>query len=222
MIAFFLAGENLPFAVALVVMVALTLLEGAASLLGAGFSSFLDSILPEMDMDLDVDAPDFESPGMVTRFLGWLRFGEVPALVVFIVFLTTFGLVGFGIQRLAYGAVGTLLPMLPAAALALVASLPLVRITAGILGRLIPKDETDAVSEDSFVGQVAYIVLGRALQGKPAQAKLKDAHGQVHYIMIEPDVSGEQFEQGQPVLVVSRQGAVFRGIHNPSDALIDS
>lgn len=221
MIEFLLSSQNMPFAIAIVVMGGLTLLEGTASLFGAGFSNFLDSILPEMDLDFDVDSPEFESPGLVTRFLGWLRMGEVPALVVLIVFLTTFGLAGFGIQSIVNNLTGKLLPALLASLLALIVSIPLVRIVAGILSKLIPKDETDAVPEASFIGKIAYIVLGRASLGKPAQAKLKDAHGQVHYIMIEPDIEGEIFEHGQAILIVSRQKSVFRGIVNPSDALID-
>ena len=95
------------------------------------------------------------------------------------------------------------------------------RICGGILGRIIPKDETESVSEESFVGRVAVITLGQAAPGKPAQARLSDQHGQAHYVMLEPDTDNAVFEQGTQVLIVSHEGAVFKAIENPSAALTD-
>ena len=91
-------------------------------------------------------------------------------------------------------------------------SLPAVRLLGGIAAKIIPKDETDAVSERSFIGRTATIVLGTARAGSPAQAKLTDKNGTVHYVMVEPDVTGGQFETGDSVLLVSQEKAVFIGI----------
>ena len=98
---------------------------------------------------------------------------------------------------------------------------PIVRILGGILGKVMPKDETEAVSETSFIGRVAVVTMGKASPGSPAEAKLKDKYGQSHYVMIEPDEADEVFENSTQVVLVSQQGAVFKAIRNKSDALVD-
>jgi hypothetical protein len=228
MIAFLLSNQNMPFTVALVLMLAIAVLEGVTTLIGAGLSDLLDSMLPDMDVDLDFDADmdadldaDIHAPGVFTRLLSWLRVGEVPVLMLVIVFLTAFGLVGLLCQSAALRLLGHMLPGALASVPALFVTFPMVRICGGILARIIPKDETESVSEESFVGRVAVITLGRATCGKPAQARLSDQHGQAHYIMVEPDVDGTCFAQGDQVLIVSHQGAVFKAIANPNAALTD-
>lgn len=80
-------------------------------------------------------------------------------------------------------------------------------------------DETDAVSEKTFIGRVAKITLGKAEINSPAQAKLKDEHGQNHYIMVEPDIQGDVFETGRLIILVSRVGTIFKAISNDKPAL---
>ena len=226
MLAFVLSNQNLPFAIALSLMLAIAMLEGVSTLIGAGLSDLLDSMLPDMDMDVDVDVDadidaDLHAPGLFTKLLSWLRVGEVPVLILVIVFLTAFGLIGLFCQSMSLRILGHMLPGMLASVPALFATLPLVRICGGILSRIIPKDETESVSEDSFVGRMAIITLGRAERGKPAQARLSDQHGQAHYVMVEPDVDDVGFEQGMKVLLVRHEGAVFKAIANPSEALTD-
>lgn len=84
-----------------------------------------------------------------------------------------------------------------------------------------PKDETEAVSTDSFVGRIALITLGKAEKGNPAQARLKDRFGKSHYIMVEPETEDVVFEQGEQVLLITKSSAVFLAIKNTKDVLID-
>nr|WP_246805031.1 OB-fold-containig protein [Desulfosarcina cetonica] len=133
--------------------------------------------------------------------------------------MTAFGLIGFGIQSLAVRTIGNFLPRLPAMGGAFVLSLPLVRFFGGILGRIMPKDETEAVTEQSFIGRVAVITTGNARAGSPAQGKVIDHYGQAHYVMIAPDQEDDVFPQGTAVLLVSQQGATFTAIRNPSAVL---
>jgi hypothetical protein len=214
-----LAPGNLPFAVALLVMLGIGLLEGVATVLGAGLSSAIDQLVPEADLDLDVEGPDLETPGVVTRFLGWLHVGRVPLLVLLVLFLLVFGLAGLFAQGVIQELTGRMLPAWIAGPAVAVAVLPVVRGAGGLLANVIPRDETSAVSVDSFVGRVATVTLGTARRGEPAQAKLRDRYGQVHYVMVEPDVEGESLAAGTAVLLVSRAGAVFRAIENPNPLL---
>lgn len=220
MIAFLLSNQNLPFTVSLALMLAIALLEGASTLVGVGLSDFLDSMLPEMDVDADLDA-DVHAPGPLTHLLSWLRVGEVPVLILVIVFLTAFGLIGLFCQSMSARLLGNLLPGWMASLPALLATFPILRICGGILAKVIPTDETESVSENSFVGRLAVITLGRATCDKPAQARLHDKHGQAHYIMVEPDLDQGCFEQGTTVLIVRHDGTIFKAIENPSAALTD-
>ena len=225
MMEFVTTPENLPFAVALVVMLAISLIEGLGTILGLSPSALFDSVLPDFDLgvdvDIDVDAPELDvQPSGFTAVLGWLRFGQVPALILLIVFLTAFGLIGLGLQGVMAQTFGSILPASLASIVTFFVSLPVMRVGGGLLGRIMPQDETEAVSEDSFVGLIAVITLGTAKRGHPAQAKLRDAYGQVHYVLVEPD-DEDSFDAQSEVLLVSRHGTVFRAIRNTHAALSD-
>ncbi len=221
MFEFITAGPNQPFAIALVVMILIALMEGVGTLLGMGVSGIVEGFVPDLDLDVAVDFPEGESPFALSRLLGWLRFGQVPALILLIVFLTAFGLVGLGLQMLARSTFGLLAPGWLASIAALGLSLPVVRLVGGGLGKVLPKDETSAVTDQTFIGRVAVITLGTSRQGSPAEGRLEDQYGQAHYLMIEPDLAAEEFSQGELVLLVKKSGSVFRAIRNHSPALVD-
>jgi hypothetical protein len=232
MIAFILASQNLPFTIALGIMFAIGLLEGVSTVLGFGLSAFVDSILPDVDLDadldvdidVDADGPDLSEIGSATalsRLFGWLNVGRVPVLVLLVIFLFGFGLTGLVVQSIVNNVFGILLPGVAASAAALVAGIFFMKVLGRVIARIVPKEETDAVSEKSFVGRVAVITTGRARSGQPAQGKVYDKHGHCHYVMIEPDAAGDIFETGSQVLLVKQNGARFLAIRNPKAALVD-
>lgn len=227
---FILAWENLPFTIALGLMIAVGLLEGITTLLGFGSSSSLESFTPDTDIDIDIDididmdtdadipdviSGDIGSAGALSNLLIWFNIGRVPVLILFILFLFAFGLIGLIIQSLAHNLSGRLLPGLIPSAAAFVPAMIFVKLSGAALAKLIPKDESEAVSENSFIGRRAVITLGTARIGKAAQARLRDQHGQVHYIMVEPDNESDIFEAGSEVLPVRQTGAIFYAIPDP-------
>lgn len=214
---FLLAGQNLPFAVALGLLFVIGLLEGGALLLGGGLSGFIESHL-HVDADLDGEI-DVHALGWVDRMLGWLHVGRVPVLVVLVLFLAFFALSGFALQSVVWGLTGYLLPAPLAAAPACFAALPGVRLVARGIAKVIPKDETEAISRDSFVGRVATITRGTARVGAPAEAKFKDQHGQTHYVLVEPDGGEDTFGAGDEVVIVRAMAARFAAIRATSVAL---
>ncbi len=231
MLEFLAASQNMPFTVALTVMLGMAVLEGVATLLGAGMSSFLDALVPEVDMDVELDvdlgadtelgAFDVPAATPLSRVLGWLRVGEVPVLVLLVVFLTGFGLIGLTIQSFFISATGTLLPGIIASGVAFFLSMPVVRVFGGAIGKIIPKEETDAVSVKTLIGRIAVITIGNAKKGSPAEAKVKDQHGLTHYLMVEPEQEDVTFTSGTSVLLVKQEGSVFKVIENTNPALID-
>lgn len=217
--AFLLQDGNLLFTGALVLMLMIAVLEGVMTLIGVGISDLLDNLLP--DVDVDLDAPDTEVGGVLTKFLGWLRFGEVPALILLVAFLVAFGISGLLIQMFVDSMVGFLLPGWLLAIPVLLLALPQVRFVGNLLRRFAVGDETEAVGRKSFIGRVATITIGEAAAGSPAEARFSDEFGTTHYVMVEPDAD-DTFSQGEQVLLVEERGANFRVIRPTNQHLVNN
>lgn len=202
--AFFTAASTAPFGIAALLLVALVLVEAIGLLLALNPSALLDDFLPDGPME-----------GVFGDMLGWLHIGRVPVLVLLILLLTGFSLGGYGVQEISLSLTGGYL----SGALASLAALPIgllsVRWFGTALGRLVPRDETSAVSEGSFIGRGGLITGGIARHGMAAQALIKDHHGRAHYLMVEPDTDGDEFSIGTPIIIVAKQGAFYRGIRDP-------
>jgi membrane protein implicated in regulation of membrane protease activity len=180
------APANLPFSVALLVM----LMIGAVEALGLGASA------AHIDLDADMDGGG--------DLLGWLGVGRVPLLILLVVFLALFGIAGLAIQQFAGP-----LPLWLATPAAAAAALPLTGLGARGLARIMPQDETTAVSLDSLVGRRGTITIGTARRGSPAQARVADIHGQVHYVMVEPYDDSHALGEGETVRLAHRTGNIF-------------
>ncbi|AOS96469.1 Inner membrane protein YqiJ [Microbulbifer aggregans] len=216
--AFLLQDGNQLFTGALVLMLMIAMLEGVMILIGVGLSEVLDNLLP--DMDIDLDAPDAEPGGVLTKLLGWLRFGEVPALILLVAFLVAFGITGLLIQMVVASFIGSLLPSWLLVLPVLLLALPQVRFVGNVLRRFAVGDETEAVGRKTFIGRVATITIGQATTGSPAEARFSDEFGTTHYVMVEPDAH-ETFGQGEQVLLVEERGASFRVIRPTSKHLME-
>ncbi|HEX8194375.1 MAG TPA: YqiJ family protein [Allosphingosinicella sp.] len=200
MFEFLLAPENLPFAVALVLM----LMIGAVEALGLGIGAVgLDGgVHAHADADADL--------------LGWLGLGRIPLLMLIVVLLALFGLVGIAGQQLAAAFLGGPLSPWIAGPAAFVSALPLTGLAARGLERVLPRDETTAISLEDLVGRRATVVVGTARQGSPARASVRDRHGLTHYVMAEP-TDGQAVAEGGTLLLVRREGEIFVGLAEGQD-----
>lgn len=155
------------------------------------------------------------------NLLGWLHVGRVPFLILVVLFLAAFAISGFGLNIVVHRTLGFWVPTIVAAPLAFFAALPMVRIFGAGLARLVPQDETYAVSFESLVGRIATIVTGTARAGYPAQARVENEHGQSIYVMVEPEASGMEFKSGERILLKKQiAGSRFAGEINPWPDLI--
>jgi hypothetical protein len=205
----FLAPESSPFLVATLLLLVIAAVEGLGLLIGASASHWLDNLLHS------------PTDGMAETWLGWLHVGRVPILALIVMFLATFAITGFAVNIVANALFGRYMPALLAVPLAVVTALPMVRVAGSVLGRVVPKEETSAVSIDSLVGRIATVVTGTARQGYPAQARVTSEHGQTIYVMVEPDHPQSTFPSGEPVLLVKRlSGTKFQAIRNPKPELL--
>lgn len=215
------APQLAPFTIALGLLALIAIAEVVSVLMGVGVSGLLDSALPEIDADIDMDTPEQVVPevgggNLVVAILAWLSVGKVPTLIVMAAFLFAFGLAGLVLQNGLSSTLGFMLPAWVAVLPAFIVALPLTRYIGLGLARIMPKEETSAVSTDTFVGLLATIIRGTAREGEPAEAKLKDSEGLTHYLLIAPLEAGTEFSTGEEVLVVQQNGATFLAIANPA------
>ncbi|MEL7375240.1 MAG: OB-fold-containig protein, partial [Pseudomonadota bacterium] len=204
------APETLPFGVSIGLMLTITALEVVTAVAGAGVSNFVETMVPDLEVDVDVDAPEGGDIPALSKLLGWLRVGEVPALILLLLFLLAFGMGGYTVQSIFEQVTGGFLNGWLATIPALSIALPTVHVFGGVLAAVLPRDETEAVHEASFLGQTAVIVLGVARAGSPAEAKLTDGFGTTHYLMVEPEGSAE-VAAGQAIELTEYVNGVYRG-----------
>jgi len=198
-VEFLFEAGNAPFSVAVCLMILIGLVEALGLGLGAA----------HLDADIGVDADG--------GFLGWLGFGQVPMLVLLVIFLALFALIGFALQGLAHALLGGALSPWLAAPAAAVASLPVLGLTARAAARILPGDETTAVDRDSLIGKRATVTVGTARVGSPARAGVLDQHGQRHFVMVEPTDERTAVPEGQALLLVRREGDIFIGLAEGED-----
>lgn len=208
----FLAAEAWPFSVAVTLVAAIAVIEGAGLLVGMNFSGWVDHLLPDIGDGLD---------GASTAWLGWLHVGKVPILVLLVVLLTAFAMIGFAIVAVGTGLLGYTPPAALSAIAAFIGALPVVRVSGAAIARITPRDESTAVLLETLVGRIATVVNGTARAGYPAQARVKNEHDQTLYVHIEPDDPDATFGPGDSVLLVKQiSGSRFQAIANPRPDLL--
>ncbi|MEO0500692.1 MAG: YqiJ family protein [Pseudomonadota bacterium] len=200
MVDFLLLADNLPFTVALILMLLIGVVEAAG--------------LGGIDLDLDGEADG--------HALSWLGLGRLPLLALIVVLLASFGMVGLFGQRLLAGFTGSLAPWWLAVPSAALASLPLTSLLSRAVARILPRDETTAIHVDELIGRYATVTVGRAAAGSPARARVQDRFGQDHYVMVEPDSGTDIAREGERLLLVRRDGDRFAGILDVSGRLPSS
>jgi hypothetical protein len=200
-----LLHASTPFVVAIVLLVLVGAAELLALLMGTSAFGWLDHAVHG-------DAPD--------GFLGWLHVGRAPLLAIFALFLTAFAAAGLALNMVTLSLVGMGTPYIVSVPVAIAAALPCVRLLGARVARLVPRDETYAVSHEALVGRIA-TMLGHGGAGRPAQAKVADGQGHTLYVMVEPDDTVAALGMGEQVLLVRQlAGTRFIGIPNPHPDLL--
>jgi hypothetical protein len=203
-----LAPDVRPFAVAAAIMVALGGIELITTLIGFSFSDLLgsDSGL-ESDGHSDLDG-----------LLLWINAGRLPLLILIMLALGVFSIGGFLLQGVAH-MVGTAVPVVIAAVVAAAGSIPVIRTASRGIARIIPRDETYAVSEADFVGKVAVVSIGPLDQGLPGRVRLKDVFGNWHTVAARASLDSTALPVGASVLLVDRDARSFIAISAPADLI---
>ncbi|WP_170513540.1 OB-fold-containig protein [Ruegeria atlantica] len=223
MFDFLLEGAFVPFTLALALLFGLLGLELIALVLGGSLMAGeaevdLDVVDgPDLDIgdfdpdvDADVDLGEFElaeveadAPGAAPSGpLAWLGIGKVPFMIWLAVLLAGFGLSGIGLQLALRDLLGFDLPSWMAALPAGAFALWFARGFGGVFARLLPKTETEAMSERMLARCRGVITQGTASRGRPAEVRVTDRFGNSHYLRAEPLQDKDALKQGTEVLVL--------------------
>ncbi|SFZ81150.1 Protein of unknown function [Devosia enhydra] len=192
-------------------MLAIGALEVLALLAGFSPSASIEAALPEIDLP---DAPELSGAefGPFSLILGWLSVGRLPLLVLLIILLSSFAITGYSLQWATIAATGAALPPLLASLVALVGGAFGMRHFGRWLGRIFPRDHSEAASQAELVGSYATIIRGEAKPGQPAEAKAQDLRGRTHYLLVEPRDADARFAAGARVFIVSRNRTIYRAV----------
>ncbi|HCA76463.1 MAG TPA: hypothetical protein DGF36_11790 [Alteromonas sp.] len=197
MLSFLLDDANFWFSCALGIVIALFILEMAGMFFGVSLLGLVDD---QAALDADTDT----SSGF-TEFGSWLALDRVPLLVWLVLLLTTFGSAGLTFNFLSLTLLDTYFARWLITLLAVIAGLFFTTRFGTFIARLLPKQESSATTADELVGTVGHITVGVARQNSPAEGKFIDAHGQPHYLLVEPLEPDEQFSQGEKILLIQKR-----------------
>lgn len=197
-----------PFWVALMVVAGLGLVELVSVLLGASVSGLIDD-------GIGHHAPGEHDAGLLGGWMSWLNAGGVPILVLAVILLSAFAALGFAIQAVAAGAMRPL-PATLAAGLALAAAMPVTRWVSRGLARIIPRDETSAISQTDLIGLTGMVTIGPLDQGHPGTVRVKDRYDNIHLVRARA-APGQVIETGAQALIVDGADGLFEAIAAPQE-----
>ena len=203
-----LAADVRPFTIAAAIVVVLAIIELLSTMVGFSLSHIVGK-------DIEVEA---EGHSAISGLFLWINAGRVPLLILLLLTLGTFSVVGFFLQAIAHG-VGISIPASIASVAAIVGTIPAVRVTSRAIARLIPRDETYAVDDADFVGQVAIVAIGPLDQGLPGRVRLKDVFGNWHSVPARAGPDSKELAVGSSVLLVGRDTRSFIAVAAPTNLI---
>lgn len=174
-INFLLNENNVVFSSALFILAFLLSLELILFFIGASTNMALDQ--------------DF----IIDNF-SWLNKGGLPFIIVLVLLLATFGSLGLIIQNFID------INQYFLSIFVFIATLFIVRFLSSILSKILPKDETSIVSENSFIGKIGIVTIGVGNKENSVEFKVIDNLNRTHYIM--GYVIDGELKQGEKGLIV--------------------
>lgn len=207
MLELFTHPSNIVFSISLSLMLMFAALEFVFLFLGGGSQNLLDHFLSENSQQSDVSV-DTET-GFIAKIFDWLYLGRLPLFIWIIIFLSCYGFLGLFLQGLFEHFNGQPLNIWIISPICIFLCMPFVHYAAMLIYKILPKNESISFFSDELLGRNATIVLGTAKPNLPAQAKVKDQNGYIHYVMVEPE-DDDTFNQGQVVVLTQKTKSGFQ------------
>lgn len=217
LLEFFIGPATRPFAVAGLILIGLLVVEVVSLVMGTSLSAKVEAMFDLDGSDAEVpdaehgalassglDAPGVE-PGVFGTIWDWLNAGRVPVLVLLMAFLGLFAGIGFVLQAVIH-LTTVFLPSFAAAAIAAVLAVPATRAASRVVGYLVPRDESYAVSREDLIGLTGQVTLGPVTTTEIGRVTLKDSHGNKHFPWVRAASGEASFPIGAVVLLTEHSG----------------
>ncbi|EPO6660495.1 TPA: OB-fold-containig protein [Klebsiella aerogenes] len=189
-----LSEYNNPYLFALSFVIMIGLLEIISLIFGHLLSTVIDAHLIHFES---------LSSGNIGQALHYLNIGRIPALIVLCLLAGYFAFFGIIAQHVTVNLTHSPLSNMLLAPISLLLAGIAVHYTGKTIAPWLPRDETTAITEDDFIGNMAIITGHSAKHGWPCEGKFTDKFGQTHYLLLEPE-EGKEFKKGDRVLIVLR------------------
>lgn len=200
MLDFILANDNLPYVVCSTVVVMLGVVEAMARVAGGSLGVLMDEPLALQRQEAEFT----EEPSLAS----WLALDRLPVLLWFILALVSFAIGGFLMNLLVWFSADTLLPQ----EISVWPAFALTALSCHLLGRRLAWPAAEPDEADNLCGNIGILTLGKAIKGCPAEALVHDDQHRIHYVLVEPQEDNTAFEAGTRVLLLQREGMIWRAI----------
>nr|WP_076407494.1 OB-fold-containig protein [Shewanella sp. UCD-KL12] len=205
MVDFLLTQANLPFTISLSFVVILAVLEALSLSVGFSLVKALEKWAPR---DTGLEHTDVSVNGLAS-VASWLCLDKLPLLIWFVLALVSFTLAGFVSNYIALTLYSNLLPQSAALPIALFVTAFACRYIGEAIASVLPRNELGIVSTDGLLGSVGTVTVGCAIKGNPSEALVQDQYQQKHYVLVEPESKGIEFNSGTQVVLLRREGGVW-------------
>ncbi|SQH75501.1 conserved membrane protein of unknown function [Shewanella benthica] len=206
MVDFMLTQANLPFTLSLAFVLILGVLEALSLCIGYSLVGALDDWAPS---DIDSNGVGPHEVSGLTEIAAWLCLDRLPLLIWFVLVLISFSITGYISNYLSMAISNELLPQSVTLPIALFFTALSYRYVGALVGRILPKNGSCAVSIDALLGSVGTVTIGCAIKGDPSEALVKDQYQQQHCVLVEPELAGVEFSRGTRVVLLRREGTVW-------------
>ena len=194
-------SQNAIFYGALMAVAIMGLIELVALLVvGAGISDAAHALFHTGDTD-GAALPDG---------LNWLLVRDLPLMVVVVLLLSGFGLTGLTL-RLGANHFGYEIALPAAIAAGVVGALVTLRIGGRLIAPLF-KLHTTVVSRESLIGSSAVVIGATATAQRAGEARVYDRFDAVHYFQVVPERDGDEFRDGQEIVLTQIDGHRFKAV----------
>lgn len=207
-VQFLFLDDNRAFLSFFLIVGALVILEVISMVLGSSLSELGNLLHIDKPEIAKPDKPEFGGKDGVAGFLDWMNAGHVPFTVFFATTLMAWSILGFILQWIVFKIFGVAGPWALMVPMALIPTIMCTRELTRWMAYLVPREFTTAVFLESLEGKVGPVTI-QANPMAPGQAKVKDDHGQTHYVRIVPE-GDEELKQGDDVVLLDSTNHIFK------------